>query len=78
MDGEREIQKEGENVEKETMTVAEAARMLGCAQQAVREHIKRGIWTFGERIPGNKIDHYIIYRRKFYRHIGIEEGGKTS
>lgn len=61
---------------KETMSVPEAARILGCNAQAVRERIKAGIWDFRERIPrektGNKQNSYVIYRRKLYRHIGKE------
>lgn len=56
----------------ETMTVREVAELLGCAQQAVRERIKRGIWTFGEAIPSKNHYNYIIYKRKFYKHIGKE------
>ncbi len=65
-------------MQKETMRVPEAAQMLGCSQQAVRERIRRGIWTFGEVIPkektGNEIDSFIIHKRKLYKHLGIEEG----
>lgn len=61
---------------RETMTVKETAERLGCSPQAVREHIRRGIWKFGEVIPasrtGKKCDRFIIYRRKFNKHVGIE------
>ena len=64
-------------MQKETMRVPEAAQLLGCSQQAVRERIRRGIWKFGEVIPkektGNEIDSFIIYKRKLYKHLGIEE-----
>lgn len=64
-------------MQKETMRVPEVAQLLGCSQQAVRERIRRGIWKFGEVIPkektGNEIDSFVIYRRKLYKHLGIEE-----
>ncbi|WP_418750613.1 hypothetical protein [Frisingicoccus sp.] len=60
--------------EKETLTVPEAAAILGCTPQAVRERIRRGVWKFGECLPkaktGNSCDTFVIYRRKLYRHIG--------
>lgn len=34
--------------EKEILTVPEAAAILGCTPQAVRERIRRGVWKFGE------------------------------
>ncbi len=58
----------------ETLSAREAAKILGCDPQAVRERIRLGIWTFGECIPksmtGHKCDTFIIYRRKLYKHIG--------
>lgn len=60
--------------EKETMSAAEAARILGCSPEAVRQRIRLGIWKFGECIPGKKTgrksDSFIVYRRKLYNHIG--------
>lgn len=65
---------------KERMSTAEVAKILGCNQEAVRQHIKQGIWNFGDYIPkqktGSKRDKFFIYRRKFYQHIGYEEGVK--
>jgi hypothetical protein len=59
---------------KDILTPPEVARILGCAPQKVREHIRRGIWTFGEAIPkkliGKKKDEFNIYRSKFEAHIG--------
>lgn len=60
---------------KDLLTVPEASRIMGCDPQKIREHIKRGIWDFGERIPkkatGSKRgDEYNIYRAKFEKHIG--------
>ena len=64
------------NPAKETMSAREAARILGCAPEGVRQRIKLGIWDFGECIPkektGNKADTYIIYKAKLYRHMGKE------
>lgn len=59
---------------KELLTVPEAARILGCYPQKVREHMKRGIWDIGEVITkkstGRKQDEFNIYRTKFEKHIG--------
>lgn len=64
-------------MQKETISISAVAQILGCSQQSVREYIRQGIWNFGEVIPkkktGKKQDRFVIYRRKFYRHIGIEE-----
>lgn len=64
--------------EKEIMSASEAARILGCTAQAVRERIRLGIWDFGECIPKkktkNKSDTFVIYRRKLYKHMGKTEG----
>lgn len=64
-------------MQKETMGVPEAAKLLGCNPEAVRRRICLGIWKFGEVIPkeitGNENDSFIIYRRKLYKHLGIEE-----
>lgn len=63
--------------DKEIMSASQAAAILGCSAQMVRERIKRGIWKFGEHIPksksGNEVkDTYCIYRSKLYQHIGKE------
>ena len=64
-------------MQKETISISEAAHLLGCNKQARRERIRKKIWTFGEVIPkektGNEIDSFVIYRRKLYKHLGIEE-----
>ena len=62
-------------MEKEIMKVPEVARILGCSEQKVREHIRRGIWKFGECVPASKKWYKIrtnlnIYRRKFEKFIG--------
>ena len=59
------------------MSANEAARIIGCTGQMVRERIKRGIWTFGEYIPasktGNKQDSYLINRKKLMKYLCLEE-----
>lgn len=60
---------------KEIFSVPEVSRMMGWGKQKIRERIKNGIWTFGDRIPkeltGNKRgDDYDIYRAKLEKHIG--------
>ena len=68
--------KECKNLEKETVSICPAAKLLGFNQQSVRERIRAGIWNFGEVIPkkktGRKTDSFVIYRRKLYKHLGIE------
>lgn len=68
------------HTEKNMISASEAARILGCSPQMVRERIKRGIWKFGEYIPKEKSGNgtkatYCIYRSKLYRHMGKEEQG---
>ena len=59
------------------MNATEAAKIIGCSPQMVRERIKRGIWKFGEVIPkgrsGNSKDSYLINRKKLMRYLGEEE-----
>lgn len=60
----------------ETISVKEAAKLLGCTPQALRMRIRTGVWQFGECISGkrtgNSCDTFVIYRRKLYKHMGIE------
>lgn len=62
-------------MEKERISIGEAAKILGCNQEKIRQHIKNKIWDFGDYIPkkktGKKRDQFFIYRRKLYRHVGI-------
>lgn len=58
------------------MKPPEAAKLLGCSKQKVREHIRRGIWKdFAYCIPksktGKKNDEFIIIRAKFNKHFGL-------
>lgn len=59
---------------KEILKPPEVARILGVSPQYVREHIRRGIWKFGECVPkkvrGKTTDEFNIYRAKFENHIG--------
>lgn len=66
----------------ERVSVLDAARELGCGPQAVREHMKRGIWDLGEVIPpeklGKKTWGYYIYRSKLDRILGKDTNNQTS
>lgn len=59
---------------KEILNPPEVAKILGVSQQAVREHLKRGLWDFGECIPkkvrGKETNEYNIYRAKLEAYIG--------
>lgn len=59
---------------KEMFHPPDAARILGCRPQKVRERMRLGLWDLGEIIPGKKIgkksDEFNIYRTKFEKHIG--------
>lgn len=63
--------------EKILINATEAAKIIGCSPQMVRERIKRGIWTFGEVIPaskmGNKQNSYLINRKKLMRYLCLED-----
>lgn len=63
-------------MEKEIISAREAAKIIGCGEQKVREHMKLGIWKIGEYIPakklGNKKAEYNVYRRKLMKKL--EEG----
>ena len=58
---------------KEIISARAAAKIIGCPAEAVRQRIKAGIWTFGERIPkektGNKVDTYLISRKRLERYL---------
>ena len=64
-----------EVAEKERVSVEDAAVLLGCNPQGVREHMKRGLWDIGSvipPIPPAKKFSYHIYRHKLYKHLGRE------
>lgn len=60
----------------ERVRLADAAKELGCSQQAVREHMKLGIWDLGEVIPPKRSKKkqysYYIYRAKLDKILGKE------
>lgn len=61
----------------ERVSLPEAARMLGCGPQVVREYMKAGLWDLGEVIPpnmrGKKTWAYYIYRDKLNKLLGREK-----
>ena len=60
---------------REILSAAQAARVIGCAPQMVRERIKRGIWTFGSVVTakqsGNAQSSYEIKKRDLADWLGI-------
>lgn len=60
---------------REILSAAQAARVIGCAPQMVRERIKRGIWTFGSVVTakqsGNVQSSYEIKKRELADWLGI-------
>ncbi len=59
----------------ERVSVAQAAKELGMAQQGVREYMKRGLLNIGEVFPsvsGTKTLRYFIYRDKLNKYLGKE------
>ena len=60
---------------REILSAAQAARVIGCAPQMVRERIKRGIWTFGSVVTakqsGNVQSSYEIKKRDLAYWLGI-------
>ena len=65
----------------ERVTVRTAAKELGCSPQAVREHMKKGLWDLGNvfspKQTGKSIWEYHIYRQKLDKHLG-RGGGKNA
>lgn len=61
---------------KERVSLIEAAKEIGCAPQAVREHMKRGIWDLGDVVlaeeRGKMTDAYYVFRRKLDKFLGKE------
>ena len=60
---------------REILNASQAARVIGCAPQMVRERIKRGIWTFGSVVTakqsGNAQSSYEIKKRDLADWLGI-------
>ena len=61
----------------ERVPLKEAAKELGVSPQAVREHLKRGIWKFGIALSpettGKSTWEYHIYRCKLDKYLGKTE-----
>lgn len=61
---------------KEVLNAEEAAKIIGCTSQKMRERIKKRVWKFGDCIPknesGKKQNSYLIYTRKMYKHFEME------
>lgn len=57
-------------MEKQTLTIAETAKILGIAPQAVRIGLTKKIWDFGEVVSFGKRKRYLIYKQKLETHIG--------
>lgn len=62
---------------KQILNACQAARIIGCNPQIVRERIKRNIWTFGRFIPkektGKKLDSYEIVLNDLCRYLSISK-----
>lgn len=62
---------------KEILSAQEAARVIGCSPQKVRERMKRGLWDLGEVISKRDLGNttkteYNIFRFKLERFLGKE------
>lgn len=59
------------------ISASEAARIIGCGAQKVREHLKHGVWTFGQYVPkeqsGSSRGEYLINRAALMKYLGLEE-----
>lgn len=59
----------------ELLSASQAAAVIGCGPQMVRERMKRGIWTFGTVVTakqsGNMKNSYEIHKREFAKWLGI-------
>lgn len=60
---------------REILNASQAARVIGCGPQMVRERIKRGIWSFGSVVTakesGNLQSSYEIKKRDLAAWLGI-------
>lgn len=58
------------------VSVADAARELGCSPASVREHMRWKIWHIGVATPpektGKKTWEFAIYRAMLDKHLGID------
>ena len=59
----------------ELLSASQAAAVIGCGPQMVRERMKRGIWSFGTVVTakqsGNIKNTYEIHKRDFAKWLGI-------
>jgi len=66
----------------ERVPIKQAAQELGMSRQAVREHMRRGLFDIGDYIPkertGKKQDSFYVYRPKLDRHLGRIQKGEIS
>lgn len=60
---------------KQILSAAQAAKVIGCNPQTVRERVRRNIWTFGRCIPsvktGNKSDSFEIVLNDLCKYLSI-------
>lgn len=56
------------------VTVAQAAKELGCPPEKVRVRMRRGVWDLGTVVKSGSTYRYDIFRAKLDKLIGEEEG----
>jgi len=59
-----------------TLTVAEAAQLLGKSEQFVRIGLRQGRFPWGEAVRMSDRWTYVIYRNVFFGATGIEKKGE--
>lgn len=61
----------------ERVSVANAAKEIGCSPQKVREKMKRGKWKLGRVEPPEKgvrsTYEYFIFRNLLNKHLGLDK-----
>lgn len=66
----------------ERVRIPDAAKELGMSEQAVREHMRRGLFDIGDFIPkektGKKQDTFYVYRPKLDKHLGRGREGEKA
>lgn len=50
---------------KPTMSVREAARIIGCSEQTIRVGIQQGVFPWGQAIKSSSKYTYVINRKEF-------------
>ena len=59
------------------LSANQAAKVIGCNPQKVRERLKRGLWDFGEVIPASKSglqqDSYEISKKQLANFLRITD-----